>query len=71
MDSKGAEEQAMAWLRDSDSEEALELRFEVFMDELEVHASPGFGDGRFPEVNRAARALQDALEAAFAGGEAD
>jgi hypothetical protein len=62
-------EQVAAWLRESDSELALEVRFEVFMDELEVHASPAFGEGRFPEVNRAAKALQMALEAAFAAEE--
>ena len=59
-------ERVAAWLRESDSETALEARFEVFMDELEVHASPAFGEGKFPEVNRAAKALQEALEAAFA-----
>ncbi len=59
-------DQVAAWLRESDSEAALEARFEVFMDELEVHASPAFGEGKFPEVNRAAKALQAALEAAFA-----
>jgi hypothetical protein len=62
-------EQVAAWLRESDSEVALEARFEIFMDELEVHASPAFGEGRFPEVNRAAKALQMALEAAFAAEE--
>jgi hypothetical protein len=46
-------------------EEALEHNFEVFMDELEVHADPAFGDGAYPEVNRAAQALLDALESAF------
>ncbi|MHB1525535.1 MAG: hypothetical protein ACYCZN_04540 [Candidatus Dormibacteria bacterium] len=50
---------------EADTEEALELRFEVFMDELEAHADPAFGDGAYPEVNRAARALMDALESAF------
>jgi hypothetical protein len=62
-------EQVAGWLRESDSEIALEARFEIFMDELEVHASPAFGEGRFPEVNRAAKALQMALEAAFAAEE--
>ncbi len=64
-------ERVAAWLRESDSETALEARFEVFMDELEVHASPAFGEGKFPEVNRAAKALQEALEAAFAREEPD
>jgi hypothetical protein len=35
------------------------------MDELEAHADPAFGDGRMPEINRAARALMEALEAEF------
>jgi hypothetical protein len=47
------------------TEESLEFRFEIFMDELEVHADPAFGDGKMPEINRAARALMDALEAEF------
>ncbi|MDA8394030.1 MAG: hypothetical protein M0T72_02115 [Candidatus Dormibacteraeota bacterium] len=64
-------ERVAAWLRESDSETALEARFEVFMDELEVHASPAFGEGKFPEVNRAAKALQEALEVAFAREEPD
>ncbi|HVD04296.1 MAG TPA: hypothetical protein VNF75_09235 [Candidatus Dormibacteraeota bacterium] len=72
MDSSTVEpEQVTAWLRESDSEAAMELRFEIFMDELEVHASPAFGDGKFPEINRAAKTLQEALEAAFADGESD
>jgi hypothetical protein len=48
-----------------ESEEAMALRFEIFMDELEAHADPAFGDGRMPEINRAARALVEALEAEF------
>ena len=64
-------ERVAAWLRETDSETALEARFEVFMDELEVHASPAFGEGKFPEVNRAAQALQAALEEAFAREEPD
>ncbi len=47
------------------TEEAAEARFEVFMDELEAHADSAFGEGKYPEVNRAARALMEALEAAF------
>lgn len=47
------------------TEEAAEARFEIFMDELEAHADAAFGEGRYPEVNRAARALMEALEAAF------
>jgi len=35
------------------------------MDELEVHADPAFGEGKMAEVNRAARALMDALEDEF------
>jgi hypothetical protein len=50
---------------EADAEEALERNFEIFMDELEAHADPAFGDGAYPEVNRAARALMDALESAF------
>jgi hypothetical protein len=50
---------------EGDSEEAMALRFEIFMDELEAHADPTFGDGRMPEINRAARALMEALEAEF------
>jgi hypothetical protein len=48
-----------------DSEEAMDLRFEIFMDELEAHADPAFGDGRMPEINRTAKALMEALEAEF------
>ena len=59
------DEDARKVLLEDDSEEALEFRFGVFMDELEAHADPAFGDGAFPEVNRAARALMDALESAF------
>ncbi|MHB8324470.1 MAG: hypothetical protein ACYDEA_01700 [Candidatus Dormibacteria bacterium] len=50
---------------EGDSEAAMELRFEVFMDELEAHADPTFGDGKHPEINRAAQTLMDALHAAF------
>jgi hypothetical protein len=50
---------------EDDSEEAMARRFEIFMDELEAHADPTFGDGRMPEINRAARALMEALEAEF------
>jgi hypothetical protein len=52
-------------LLEDQSEEAMDLRFEIFMDELEAHADPGFGDGRMPEINRTARALIEALEAEF------
>lgn len=50
---------------ETDTDEELEHRFEIFMDELEVHADPAFGDGKMPEINRAAKALMDALEAEF------
>ena len=39
------DEDARKVLLEGDSEEALEFRFEIFMDELEVHADPAFGDG--------------------------
>jgi len=58
-------ERASAWVRESDTEAALELRFEIFMDELEAHADPTFGEGKHPEINRAAQALRDALHAEF------
>jgi len=58
------EEVRKAVLED-DSEDAMAVRFEIFMDELEAHADPTFGDGRMPEINRAARALVEALEAEF------
>jgi hypothetical protein len=58
-------ERASAWVRESDTEAALELRFEIFMDELEAHADLAFGDGKHPEINRAAQALIDALQAEF------
>jgi hypothetical protein len=62
-------ERASAWVRESDTEAALELRFEIFfeifMDELEAHADPTFGEGGHPEINRAAQALIDALQAEF------
>ena len=48
-----------------ETDESLERNFGIFMDELEAHADPAFGDGAYPEVNRAARALIDALESAF------
>jgi hypothetical protein len=50
---------------EADTEDALELRFEIFMEELEAHADPAFGDGRMPEINRAAKVLMDALAAEF------
>ena len=50
---------------ETDTDEELEARFEIFMDELEIHADPAFGDGKMPQINRAARALMDALEAEF------
>jgi hypothetical protein len=46
----------------------MDLRFEVFMDELEAHADPTFGNGRMPEINVAAKALIAALEAQFVNG---
>jgi hypothetical protein len=55
----------------AETEQELEFRFEIFMDELEVHADPSFGDGRMPEINRAARTLMDALEAEFVRGGED
>ncbi len=58
-------EQARHLVLEDDSEAAMELRFEVFMDELEAHADPAFGEGKHPEINRAAKALMDALHAAF------
>ena len=58
------EEVRKAVLED-DSEDAMAVRFEIFIDELEAHADPTFGDGRMPEINRAARALVEALEAEF------
>ena len=42
---------------ESDTEEAMDLRFETFMDELEVHADPAFGNGKMPEINRAAQRM--------------
>jgi hypothetical protein len=48
-----------------DAEEALERNFEIFMDEVEAHADPAFGDGKMPRINQAARELLDALEAEF------
>jgi hypothetical protein len=59
------DEQVRKTVLEEDSEDAMALRFEIFMDELEAHADPAFGDGRMPEINRAARALMDALEAEF------
>lgn len=47
---------------------SMDLRFEVFMDELEAHADPTFGNGRMPEINVAAKALIAALEAQFVNG---
>ena len=58
-------EQARRLILEDDSEAAMELRFEVFMDELEAHADPTFGEGKHPEINRAAKALMDALHAEF------
>lgn len=58
-------EQARHLVLEDDFEAAMELRFEVFMDELEAHADPAFGEGKHPEINRAAKALMDALHAAF------
>jgi hypothetical protein len=52
-------------LLEDDSEDGMALRFEIFMDELEAHADPAFGDGRMPEINRTAQALMEALEAEF------
>ncbi|MGA8206872.1 MAG: hypothetical protein WB801_09340 [Candidatus Dormiibacterota bacterium] len=59
------DEQVRKTVLEEDSEDAMALRFEIFMDELEAHADPAFGDGRMPEINRAARALMEALEAEF------
>jgi len=56
---------AREYLLTDDSDEAMDLRFEVFMDELEAHAGPAFGHGRMPEINTAAQALIAALEAHF------
>jgi hypothetical protein len=50
---------------ETDTDEELEARFEIFMDELEVHADPAFGAGTMPRINEAARALLDALAAEF------
>jgi hypothetical protein len=58
-------EQARRLILEDESEAAMELRFEVFMDELEAHADPAFGEGNHPEINQAAKALMDALHAAF------
>jgi hypothetical protein len=58
-------EDARKTMLEAQSEEAMELRFQIFMDELEIHADPAFGDGKMPEINRAARALMEALEAEF------
>jgi hypothetical protein len=68
MDTINAEpeiERARRLILESDTQAAMELRFEVFMDELEAHADPAFGEGRHPEINRAAQALMDALHAEF------
>jgi hypothetical protein len=46
---------------ETDTDEELEARFEIFMDELEVHADPAFGAGTMPRINEAARALLDEL----------
>ncbi len=39
-------------LLEDQSEEAMDLRFEIFMDELEAHAHPAFGDGKIPGSTR-------------------
>ena len=68
MDTINAEpeiERARRLILESDTQAAMELRFEVFMDELEAHADPAFGEGRQPEINRAAQALMDAIHAEF------
>jgi hypothetical protein len=59
------DEDAREVLLEDNSEEELEARFEIFMDELEVHADPAFGEGKMPRINQAARELLLALEAEF------
>jgi hypothetical protein len=56
---------ARKFLFEDQSEQAMEIRFELFMDELEAHAHPTFGHGRMPEINSAAQALIKALETQF------
>ncbi len=53
-------------LLDEESDEIHDARFQIFMQELELHADPTFGEGRWPEVTRASQTLLDAMAQAFA-----